>query len=165
MTPQGAKRVLGIDPFSRGVGFAVIEEGMGLVDWGLRITHKADNRKAAGAIENLIEKFKPDVLALEDWEAAGSRRCDRVEMLLNLIATGKWEGIEVRLISLRSIRALGSLPDMGTKYGRALFFAEQFPELRAFLPPVRKIWMAEDSRMAIFDSVGFAAACVPWKSP
>ena len=161
MTEKSTKRVLGIDPYSSGVGFAVVEEGIGLVDWGLRNTRKPDNRKAISAIAKLIDRFKPDILALEDWEAAGARRCERIETLLNLIATGKWEGLRVRLVSLREIRALGPLPDTSTKYGRASFFAEQFPELHAFLPPIRKPWMSEDSRMSIFDAVAFAVACLP----
>ena len=155
------KRVLAIDPYTHGVGFAVVEEGVGLVDWGLRTTGKPDNRKAVRAVEKLIDRFKPDLLAIEDWEASGARRCERVEILLNLIANGKWEGIRVRLVSLREIRTLGPLPDMSTKYGRASFFAERFPELHAFLPPVRKPWMSEDNRMSIFDAVAFAVACVP----
>jgi hypothetical protein len=161
MAQKSIKRVLGIDPFTCGVGFAVIEEGLGLVDWGLRTTGKPDNRKAVRAAEKLIDRFQPDLLALEDWDAAGARRCERVEILLNLIANGKWEGVRVRLVSLRDIRALGPLPGVSTKYGRASFFAERFPELRAFLPPIRKPWMSEDNRMSIFDAVAFAVACLP----
>jgi len=160
MAKKQIKRVLGIDPFSRGVGFAVVEEGVGLVDWGLRITGRPDNQRAVEIIAEMIDRFKPDLLALEDWKAAGSRRCERVEILLNLIATGKWEGMVVRLVSVREVRAIGPLPDMATKYGRATFFADQYPELQAFLPPVRKPWMSEDTRMSIFDAVGFAVACL-----
>jgi len=165
MVKKQITRVLGVDPFSRGVGFAVVEEGVGLVDWGLRITGKPDNQRSVEIIGDLIDRFTPDLLALEDWEAAGSRRCERVEILLNLIATGKWEGIRVRLVSLREVRAIGPLPGMATKYGRASFFADQYPELRAFLPPVRKPWMSEDTRMSIFDAVGFAVAALPAKGP
>ena len=161
MTEDRRTRILGIDPFSRGVGFAVVEEEFGLVDWGLRTTGRADNRKAVRAIEKLIDHYKPDLLALEDWESTGSRRCERVEILLNLIANGAWKGMRVRLVSTKEIRRLGSIPDTGTKHGRATFFAERFPELRAFLPPIRKIWMSEDARMSIFDAVGFALACLP----
>ena len=161
MTQEKKLRVLGIDPFSRGVGFAAVEEQFGLVDWGLRTTGRADNRKAVRLIEKLINHYQPDVLALEDWESTGSRRCERVEILLNLIANGAWKDMQVRLVSVKEVRRLGPIPDTGTKYGRASFFAAQFPELRAFLPPVRKIWMSEDSRMSIFDAVGFALACLP----
>jgi len=159
MTRGPIKRILAIDPFSRGVGFAVFEKNIGLMDWGLKSTGRADNRKAVTVIEELIDRFKPDLLALEDWEATGARRCQRVEILLNLIANGTWKGLRVRLITQREIRHIGPLPAAATKYGRATILAERFPELRAFLPPVRKPWMSEDARMSIFDAVAFAFVC------
>jgi hypothetical protein len=161
MRPKATKRILAIDPFSRGVGFAVLEAEAALVDWGLKTTGRADNAKSVRAIERLITLFKPDVLALEDWDATGGRRCERVEILLNLIANGGWKGLRVRLVSRGALRAIGPLPAAGTKYGRACLLAERFPELRPFLPPVRKLWMSEDDRMSIFDAVGFAVACCP----
>jgi hypothetical protein len=158
------RRVLAIDPFSRGVGFAVFEGPDGLVDWGLKTTGRADSSKAVSAIEALIDRFRPDVLALENWESAGARRCDRIDLLLNHIASTERNRVRVRLISPREIRAIGPLPAVGTKYGRACFLTERFPELLAFLPPVRKPWMSEDERMSIFDAVAFAVACFPRRS-
>jgi len=156
---KATKRVLAIDPYSRGVGFAVLEGPENLIDWGLRTTGRADNERAVRAIKMLIDRFEPDLLALEDWESAGARRCNRVEILLNLVAHGAWEGLKVSLVSNRALRTIGQLPDAGTKYGRAGLVADRFPELRAFLPPVRKLWMPEDPRMSIFDATAFALAC------
>lgn len=155
------ERVLAIDPFSRGVGFALLESAENLIDWGLKSCGSADNRKAADVIGKLINRFRPDVLALEDWEAVGSRRCVRVELLLDRIASTERKRLRVRLITGREIRAIGPLPQVNTKYGRACFLADRFPELRAFLPRVRKLWMSEDDRMAIFDAASFALACFP----
>jgi hypothetical protein len=160
MRKKSAIRVLAVDPFSRGVGFAVLEGPECLVDWGLRTTAKADNAKSASVIQQLIERFRPDVLALEDWNAVGARRCARVETLLDGIAAEEGKRVLVRLIARREIRALGPLSETSTKYGRACLLADRFPELQAFLPPLRKLWMPEDDRMAIFDAVSFAAACL-----
>jgi hypothetical protein len=129
----------------------------------MKSTRKADNRKAVRLIESLIDRFRPDVLALEDWDSAGSRRCERVEKLLDRIAAGERQHLPVRLVSRRHLHALGPLSQVGTKFGRACFLAERFPELRPFLPPVRKAWMPEDDRMAIFDATGFAVACFQTK--
>jgi len=161
MAPKTIKRVLAIDPFSRGVGFAAFEGPECLIDWGLRSTGRADNGRAVRAIERLIDRFQPDVLAMENWEAVGSRRCDRVDLLLNHIASGKRKHVRVRLISRREVSTIGTLPHSATKYGRARLIADRFPELRAFLPPVRKPWMSEDDRMSIFDATAFAIACFP----
>ena len=162
---RSLKRVLAIDPFSRGAGFAVLEGPDNLIDWGLKTTRRADNKKAVRAIESLIGRFRPDVLALEDWKSAGSRRCSRVQKLLGRITANGRKHVRVRLISRRHLRAIGPLPRAATKYGRARFLAERFPELQPFLPRFRKIWMPEDERTAVFDAAGFALACFPRTAP
>jgi hypothetical protein len=158
MRTEPLKRVLAIDPFSRGVGFAVLEGPDSLIDWGLKCTGRADNGKAAHAVERLIDRFRPDILALEDWDAAGSRRCERVEKLLIRIAAVEAKRVCVQLISRRQICAIGPMPRTGTKRGRTCFLAERFLELHPLLPPVRKPWMPEDDRMAVFDATSFAVA-------
>lgn len=159
MRKETSRRVLAVDPFSRGVGFAVLEGQEHLIDWGLRTTGRADNAKAARVIDKLIDRFRPDILAIEDWDSAGSRRCGRVQDLLHRIAADEGTRVLVRLITRRQIRAIGPLPQTGTKSGRACFLAERFPEVQPFLPQLRKPWMPEDDRMAIFDALSFAVAC------
>jgi hypothetical protein len=164
MVKGAVKRVLAIDPFSRGVAFAVLEGPENLIDWGIRSTGKANNEKAARLIEKLIDRYHPDVLALENWEAAGARRCQRVDLLLNYIASHEEGRVRVQLVSRRQILAIGPLPHASTKHGRASLLAERFPELQAFLPPVRRIWEAENPRINVFDALAFAAACFPAKN-
>jgi hypothetical protein len=164
MEQRPIKRILAIDPFSRGVGFAVLEGPDELIDWGLKTTGNADNKKAVRRIKALIDRYQPDLLALENWESTGARRCRRVEILLNLIATGTWKGLRVRLVSRLQLHSIGPLPHVSTKFGRASLIAERFPELHPYLPPARKPWMSEDDRMSIFDAVAFAGACFPLKT-
>ena len=158
-------RVLAIDPYSRGVGFAVLEGSEHLIDWGLKTTGRADNLKATRAIEALVARFQPDILAVEDSDAAGSRRGGRVQQLLDQIVAAKSPRLPVRLVSLQQLSAIGPLPQASTKYGRACLLAERFPELQPSLPRFRKSYMSEDDRMAIFDAVGFAVVCFPQREP
>ena len=83
-----------------------------------------------------------------------------MEKLLDRIAAHEGPRVLVRLVTRRQLRAIGPLPQTATKYGRACLLAERFPELQSFLPPVRKPWMPEDDRMATFDALSFAVACV-----
>jgi hypothetical protein len=47
--------------------------------------------------------------------------------------------------------------DPGTKHALAEIIAERFPEELGFLlPPKRRDWMSQDSRMDIFDAVALA---------
>jgi hypothetical protein len=165
MPGRTTKRVLGIDPFSRGVGFAVLEGPENLIDWGLKTTGRADSAKAIRIIERLIDRFRPDILAIEDSGASGSRRCERVRKLLDRIASRGAKSVRVRLIGPRQLRALGPLNQVNTKYARACFLADRFPELGAFLPRFRKPWMSEEDRMGIFDALGFALAAFPTRIP
>jgi len=57
MRKETSKRVLAIDPYSRGVGFAVLEGPECLIDWGIRTTGRADNAKASRVIGKLIDRF------------------------------------------------------------------------------------------------------------
>jgi hypothetical protein len=81
----------------------------------------------------------------------------RVRTLIETITeTGRTHGIEVRAIPRRRvIRAFASVGG-ATKYAIAVVIAERFPELAPRLPPVRKPWMSEDARMAIFDAMALA---------
>jgi hypothetical protein len=163
MTQQTFKRVLGIDPFSSGVGFAVLEGPNELIDWGTRSTRIANSEKAVLVIEKLIDRYEPDLLAIENWESEGARRRPRIEALLDRIVVDERKRLPVRLIAPNEIRRVGSVPRSGTKHGRATLLAERFPELAPFLPRPRKIWDSEDSRMSIFDAAAFAIACFPAK--
>jgi hypothetical protein len=163
MTQKTFKRVLGINPISRGVGFAVLEGPHELVDWGIRATIRANSEKAVRAIETLVDRYEPNLLAVENWESEGARRRPRIEALLDWIVVNERKRLPVRLISHREIRAIGPLPRSETKHGRATLLAERFPELAPFLPRPRKIWDSEDSRMSIFDAAAFAIACFPAK--
>jgi hypothetical protein len=129
-----------------------------LVDWGLKSTGRADNRKSSRALDKLIERFQPDILILEDWDSTGSRRCERVDRLLSRIASRDKRQPGVRLVNSRKLRLIGPAAQTNTKYGRALLPSARFPEVHPFLPPIRKPWMPEDNRMAIFDALGFALA-------
>jgi hypothetical protein len=160
MRKETEQRILAIDPLSRGVGFAVLEGQHNLIDWGIRTTGQADNARSARVIDKLVDRFRPDILVLEDWHADGSRRCGRVQRLLKRIATQEGKRVLVSLVTQREIRAIGPLPCTSTKQGRAGFLAERFPVLQAYVPPVRKPWMSEDDNMAIFDALSFAVAFV-----
>jgi len=46
MRKENERRVLAVDPLSRGVGFAVLEGNDNLIDWGIKTTGQADNPRA-----------------------------------------------------------------------------------------------------------------------
>src|SRR6266481_8785317 len=79
-------RVLAIDPSTRGFGFAVLEGPNRLIDWGVKETKKNKNARSLKLIENLIDRYLPSVIVVEDYAGKGSRRCRRIQGLINDIS-------------------------------------------------------------------------------
>jgi Holliday junction resolvasome RuvABC endonuclease subunit len=149
-------RVLAIDPSTRGFGFAVFEGPERLVDWGVRETKTDKKRRSLKLIAELIEQYQPSVIVVEDYEAKGSRRCQRVgELIKDISKLALKRKIRVRSFSRAKVNQAFSVSGASTKYEIALDIAKRFPELAPRLPRFRKPWMSEDYRMSIFDAVGF----------
>jgi len=150
-------RVLAIDPVTRGCGFAVLEAPAQLVDWGVKTTKGDKNAQCVRLIGEVIKRYRPDVLVVEDCTAKGSRRCSRVqELIQDLLKLAASEKVEAQCISRLAVRQAFSKSGVLNKYQVATIIAGLFPELAPQLPPFRKPWMSEDYRMSIFDAMAFA---------
>jgi RNase H-fold protein (predicted Holliday junction resolvase) len=150
-------RVLAIDPSTRGFGFAVLEGLDQLIDWGVKETKKNKNAKSLELIEDLIDRYLPRVIVVEDYAGKGSRRCRRIQLLINDISKlAAKRKIKLRSFSRAKIKQTFSESDVSNKHKIAVAIANRFPELAPRLPRFRKPWMSEDYRMSIFDAVAFA---------
>jgi Holliday junction resolvasome RuvABC endonuclease subunit len=106
-------------------------------------------------IDDLIERYLPSVIVVEDHEAKGSRRCRRVQDLINdILKCAAKNKVKVRRFSRLKAKQALSESGASTKYEIAAAIANRFPELAPRLPRFRKPWMSEDYRMSIFDAVG-----------
>ncbi len=151
------KRVLAIDPASRGFGFAVLEGPERLIDWGVKTTRDDKNNRCLGLIEDLIERYEPDVIVVEDHTGKGSRRCRRVQKLIHgILELASTKGMRSRCISRREVKKAFSQHDASNKHQIATAIAQRLPELEPRVPPYRKPWMSEDERMSIFDAIALA---------
>ncbi len=150
------KRVLAIDPATRGFGYAVLEGPDRLIDWGVKETKSDKRRRALELISELIDQYEPTVIVVEDYDAKGSRRCGRVGKLINAVSKlSARRKIRVKTVSRLKVKRPFSESGATNKYKIALAIAERFPELSPRLPRFRKPWMSEDYRMSIFDAVAF----------
>jgi Holliday junction resolvasome RuvABC endonuclease subunit len=152
-------RILAIDPSTRGFGFAVLEGENCLIDWGVKETKIDKNKKTVQLVADLIARYEPTVVVVEDYAGKGSRRCDRVRKLINEISKlASKRKIKVRSVSRAQVKQAFSEAGATNKYQIAQNIARRFPELAPRLPRFRKPWMSEDYRMSIFDAVTFAIA-------
>jgi hypothetical protein len=153
-------RILAISISSRGFGYAVLQGDGWLVDYGKKIINKDKNARVLGHIEKLIASKQPDVLVLHDMNAKGTHRDPRIKQLhRNIITMARKLKLKVMKISPIELRRLLLSNATGTKHEMAELMAKQFPdELALRLPPKRKPWKSEDTRMDIFDAVELAVA-------
>ena len=122
-------------------------------------TVKGDkNAQSLKKVEELIAHYQPGVLILENTLAKGSRRAPRMrklcQQIIKLAATRK---VRAKLYSREQVMKTFIPDGQGTKHALAEIIANRFPEqLGSKLPPKRKAWMSQDSRMNIFDAVALA---------
>jgi hypothetical protein len=154
-----AERVLAIDPTRRGFGYVVFEGTEFLIDWGVRNVRGPRDIGSLKAFVQLVKRYQPEVVVLEDTSSSGSRRRGGADMLLRqIVREASRAEIRVCRISRADIMAAFSRLGGRTKYEIARLIAQRLPELQSRLPPERKPWMSEDQRMAIFDAAAFALA-------
>ena len=148
------KRVLAIDPTTKGFGFVVLEGPENLIDWGVKEVKYNKDVRCLRQVAELIEHYEPDVIVVEDYAAKGCRRCPRVQLLIrDIFKLALEKKIKIHSVSQRAVRAAFSRFGARTKHEIAGAIAKRLPELAPRQPPYRKPWMSEDDRMSIFDAV------------
>jgi hypothetical protein len=156
-------RVLGIAPSAYGCGFAVMEGENTLADWGVKTVRGGDkNARCLSNVGNLMAHYRPNVIAIEDTSARGSRRSARIRALIEEIVTlAKDEKIKVKRCSRKKMNLDFLSNERGTKYALADYLAARFPkELTFRLPPKRRLWTSDACGMDIFDAVALAEHCL-----
>src|SRR3989442_3800995 len=122
--------VLAIDPCTRGFGFAILEGPERLVDWGVKETKKNKNARTLKLIEELIDRFQPSLIVVEDYAGKGSRRCRRIQELINDISKlASKRKIKVRSFSRIKVKQAFSEAGASNKQEIAVTIANRFPEL------------------------------------
>src|SRR5207244_8155192 len=135
--------VLAIDPSTRGFGFAVLEGPERLIDCGVKETKKNKNARTLKLIEDLIDRYQPSVIVVEDYAGKGSRRCRRIQGLINDISKlASQRKIRVKSFSRAKVKQAFSESGASNKQEIATAIAGRFPELAPRLPRFRKPWMS-----------------------
>jgi Holliday junction resolvasome RuvABC endonuclease subunit len=149
-------RVLAIDPHPRGFGYAVFEGPLRLVDWGTRDRPPGQGaRSRYERIGELVRRYRPTVIVVEDCTVTGSHGATRESggSPRAFSSAARASGVVGRALPLAAVYRAFAGTGAGTKYGIATALVRAFPELMVRLPPKRKPWQTEDSRMSIFDAV------------
>src|SRR5437867_704466 len=150
------QRVLAVDPYDQGLGFAVLEGPEELIDWGLK-----QNRSGARYMEfldKLVRRYEPDILITEDGARQGSSRRRETRLLLKrIVQFARRRHLRVRSYSRAAVEDTFALIGASkNKHQIATAIADWFPELAARLPGPQKPWTGENRSMNVFDAVSFA---------
>jgi len=147
-------RVFGFHPSSRGFGWIVFEDRITPVDWG--VVDARGNKKVISRAEELLDKHRPEVFALERFDDEAARRRSRIRRLcIAVVKALEKRAIAVRQYSRAEIANARSLKGARTRQDVAAAVADYLIPLRSRLPKPRKIWVGERSAMRLF----CAAAC------
>lgn len=146
-------RVLAVDPGTRGFGYALFEGADRLVDWGTKDIRRDKEQVALVKIEELLRRFEPDVLVVEDCLHISSRRNRKFRLLIGrMLAVAGALGVAGHSLPLAFVYRHFSKCGARNKQEIASALAQRFSGLALRLPPKRKPWQSEDSRMSIFDA-------------
>ena len=159
-------RVLAVDPYYQGFSFAVLEGASSLIAWGMRKATEDKNARCLREIDKLMARYRPEVVALEDYASRRSHRSERVEELIaGIKALAAENGVPTRHFSRAEVREAFAPLGARTKDQIAAATAGRFPELALRLPPPRKFWKPEHYAMSLFDAMAWAWAFFHFQNP
>src|SRR5260370_5463194 len=146
--------VLSIYPFTRGFAFVLFEGPESPFDWGVKeVKEKHKNTKTLDEIKKLIDRYRPEVLVIEDSSTGESRRTSRIRKLYRMLAhLAVAQYVDLRRITKSQVKERFGFVGAGSKYEIAKAIAIQIPAFAHRIPPFRKPWMSDHPRQALFDA-------------
>lgn len=161
-------KILAIDPGTREMGVAVLENGS-LLYQGVETFprfNSAEECLDAGreTVSRLIRDFRPSLLAVEKTFIGRNPNT----VLLNefgrqICATGRDYGIAVMSLAPNTVKKAIAGNGRASKVEVAKAVASRYPALKAYLPPARK-WK-QTRHFNMFDAVALALACADERNP
>ncbi|MBV9990047.1 MAG: hypothetical protein JOZ72_02035 [Alphaproteobacteria bacterium] len=150
--------VLAIHPTSRGFGWALFENPMLPVDWGLATVKAERSVRSLARFVRLLDRYEPEVVVFEEFEERPARRYERIrELCEDMIQLANARGMRTPVYSRETVRSCFAHTGSKTRHGIALSIADQIEIFRHRLPRERKRWgESEDVRQSLFDAVALA---------
>lgn len=153
---QRAKVSLALFVYSRGVGIAVMEDAMTVINACNVVVHRypIQNRDLLNKVKEKIDFYMPDVVILEDAKGYGSRKSKRVSKVIGLIEKyGLQKSLTIKKYSRNDIRYVFSSFGAHSKYQIAKVISQNVKQLPIKLPEKRKSHQPEHYSMTIFDAI------------
>lgn len=145
---------LAITLSTRGMAYVIFEAPETPFDWTVvEVKGTGKNAQITARVQELLDLYHPQALVLEDIQTKSAKRSDRLQKLsLALAHMATCQGIDVQRYDRKAIRQTFGAAGAKTKVEIAHAIAAAIPAFMHRLPPIRKIWMSEDSRQMLFDA-------------
>ena len=150
--------VLALYPITRGVAFALMKSPVAPIDWGIKGIDGQDRHASSlELVAALLKRGQPDAIVIEEPTAPRLSRARGLARLNKAIdGLARDEAIDVYQYPRSAVQDCFSQFGARTRYDIAATIAARVPALERFLPPPRKLWESEDSRMGIFRAAALA---------
>lgn len=153
--PTKFPRTLALYVTRRGIAFVLFTSPLEPHDWGTKEvcgrTAHADGMRVA---KQLIERFRPDVIVIEDTSEQHSRRFPRIRVLYRAIARYAAEKqIDVVSHSRKEIQDAFAVVGGSTKHDMNCAIVRMIPAFQARQPHKRRAWDTESTAQGLFDAV------------
>jgi len=152
-----ADLVLAVHPTAKGFGWAVFESPLVPIDWGTAGTNFHRIAKLLTSLEEIMDRYEPAVLALEEFDSDDSRRAPRIRKVANsIVSLGHMRGMHVARYDRDAVRTCFSRFGAQSRYEIAEVIARHIAALAPKLPSKRRAWESEKARQCIFDAAAVA---------
>jgi Holliday junction resolvasome RuvABC endonuclease subunit len=150
--------VLAIYLNTRGFGFVLFEGHLSPVDWGVKeLRGPGKHRRSLAGIVTILDRYLPAVLVIQNTSLNGTTRAGRITKLNAAVAEiAEGRGILVHAYSRADVQRAFAYLGVPNKQSLAEMIANHIPAFERYVPPPRKPWMSEDTRMGIFDAAALA---------
>lgn len=147
-------RTLALYVTRRGVAFVCFVHPRMILDWGVKeIRGEKKHADALRAAKQLVEKFQPHVLVIEDVNEPHSRRAPRIGTLYRAIEKlGEKKQIDVHAYSRQDMKDVFAEAGASVKHELNSVVVKMLPALAAWQPRKRRAFDPETSAQGIFDA-------------
>jgi Holliday junction resolvasome RuvABC endonuclease subunit len=145
--------VLAIYCNTRGFAFVLFESHLSPFDWGLCETRgPRKHRRCLARVIRILDRYQPDFLVIRDTSAEGTRSPRIANLNAAICEMAASRRIPIYAYTRDHVRDAFGHAGLLDKQSLTELIAKHIPAFERYVPPPRKPWMSEDSRMGLFDA-------------
>lgn len=151
--PKESMVLMALVPSSRRMGYGVLKEPDDVFEWGVKKYDDSYDDKIVVDAIGLLDKYRPDMLLMEDTTDGELKRGDAArDAIFHIYAAAMEHEIAVEAVMRNERDAVFMPRGATTKYEVAAVLGEVFPELSNYVPEPRKLWESEHHHVPMFEA-------------